>query len=92
MATARRSEMLVSMNFPEPTYISDILKAMSQWSGRAFVLEPTHNRKMQIFSARLMPCEEAYLVFVGALSTVGLRAVESAGIIKIVPMQTLIMV
>ena len=82
----------ITLNYPKPTLISVILEEIAQWSGRSFVLEPGQNRKIQIFSTRALTPTEAYDLFAGALSTVGLRAVQVGNVTKIVPIQGITMV
>ena len=68
-------EQLVSLNFPSPTSISKVLMELSHQFHFTFVMEPSLNRKVQIFSPKPVPRKEALNIVVASLSAVGLRLV-----------------
>lgn len=78
----------VDVNYPYPTLLSTVLRDVSRWSGRVFVMEPKVNTKIQIFAGRKVTPEEAYKLLLSALSVVRLRAVAVDDVIKIVPQST----
>lgn len=77
--------VLADINYPDPTPLAQILRDVSKWSGVCFVLEPTGLIKLQIFAPHRLPVDAAYELFLASLSVVGLRAVQTGKIVKIVP-------
>lgn len=75
----------VELNYPDPTLLSIVVRDVARWSRLAFVMEPTVNTKIQIFAPRKMQPAEAYDLFLASLGVVGLRAVQSGSVVKIVP-------
>ena len=75
---------LVSVDYAEPTSLALILRDIAHWSGRAFVMEPNVQVRLQIFAPRELPPDEAYDIFLASLSVVGLRAVQVGQVVKIV--------
>lgn len=76
---------LVELNYPEPTALSLVVRDVAKWSRLSFVMEPSVNAKIQIFSPRRMPTAEAYELFLASLAVVNLRAVQMGNVVKIVP-------
>lgn len=76
---------LVELNYPEPTLLSIVIRDVARWSRMAFVMEPSVNTRIQIFSPRKMPPSEAYDLFLASLAVVSLRAVQTGHVVKIVP-------
>lgn len=76
---------LVSIDFPEPTAIKDIIKTVGQWTGKNFILPPNVAAKVQIISPQQMTKEEAYQAFLSALNVAGFTTVDSGKVVKIVP-------
>ena len=77
---------MVSVHFPKPVFLSQILPEISGWSGFNFVMDPELNRKMQVFAPRRVAKEEAFQIFVASLETIGLRVLQiDSNLIKIVP-------
>lgn len=83
---AEAKTVLVSVNYPTPTALNAIVKDVSEWSGECFAMEPSTNKKIQIFANKQLPPSEAYDLFIASLSVVGLRAVRVGPVIKIVPL------
>lgn len=79
---------LVSIDFPEPTEIKDIIKAVSYWTQKNVILDRNVNGKIQIFTPRRVTKEEAYQAFLSALNLLGLTTVETGKVIKIMPVRT----
>jgi general secretion pathway protein D len=80
----------VEINYPDPTVLSTIVRDVARWSGRNFVMEPGVNAKLQIFAPRKLPPQKAYDLFITSLSVVGLRAVQVGEVVKIVPVQVVV--
>lgn len=78
---------LVSIDFPEPTAIKDIIKAVGQWGEKNFILDQgvSSNKKIQIISPQQVTKEEAYQSFLSALNVAGLTTVDTGKVVKIVP-------
>jgi general secretion pathway protein D len=76
---------LVSIDFPEPTELKDIIKAVGSWTGRNFILNKSISAKVQIISPQLVTKEEAYQAFLSALNVAGFTTVETGKFVKIVP-------
>jgi len=79
---------LVNIDFPEPTEIKDIIKAVSLWTGKNVILDRNVNGKVQIISPRKVTKEEAYQAFLSALNLLGMTTVETGKVIKIMPVRT----
>jgi general secretion pathway protein D len=75
---------LVDVNYPEPTSIAKVVRDVSRWSGKAFVMEPRLDAKIQIFAPQRLKAGQAYDLFLASLSVLGLRAVQVNGVVKIV--------
>jgi general secretion pathway protein D len=79
---------LVNIDFPEPTEIKDIIKAVALWTGKNVILDRQVSGKVQIISPRKVTKEEAYQAFLSALNLLGLTTVETGKVIKIMPVRT----
>ncbi|HLX79220.1 MAG TPA: type II secretion system secretin GspD [Burkholderiales bacterium] len=75
---------LVTINFVN-TDIEGVVKAVSEITGKNFVLDPRVKGTVNIVSARPMSRALVYEVFLSALRLQGFAAIEDRGIIKIVP-------
>lgn len=75
----------VSIDFPEPTELKDIIKAVGLWSGKNFILNKNISAKISIISPQLVTKEEAWQAFLSALNIAGFTTVESGKFTKIVP-------
>lgn len=74
---------LVNINFPEPTDIKDIIKAVSKWTGRNVIIGNVSGR-IQIISPKKVTKKEAYQAFLSALNMLGFTTIETGKVIKIV--------
>jgi len=82
--------VLVDVNYPDPTLLSEIVRDVARWSDQSFVMEPSVNVKLQIFAPRRLPRDDAYALFLASLSVVSLRAVQIGRIVKIVPVSLVV--
>jgi general secretion pathway protein D len=79
---------LVNIDFPEPTEIKDIVKAVALWTGKNVILDKQVAGKVQIISPRRVTKEEAYQAFLSALNLSGFTTVETGKMMKILPVRT----
>ena len=75
---------LVTLNFVNAD-IDGVVKAVSEITGKNFVLDPRVKGTVNIVSARPMSRALVYEVFLSALRLQGYAAIEERGIVKIVP-------
>ena len=87
-ANVPAGQELVNIDFPEPTEIKDIIKAVALWTGKNVILDRNVNGKVQIISPRRVTKEEAYQAFLSALNILGLTTVETGKVTKIMPVRT----
>ena len=81
---------LVNIDFPEPTDINDIIRAVALWTGKNVILGKGVSGKVQMISPRKVTKEEAYQAFLSALNMVKATTVETGKVIKIMPMRNAI--
>jgi general secretion pathway protein D len=81
---------LVNMDFPEPTEIKDIIRAVALWTGKNVILDRNVSGKIQIISPKRVTKEEAYQAFLSALNVLQFTTVETGKIIKIMPIRSAI--
>ena len=74
----------VTLNFVD-TDIEGVVKAVSEITGKNFVLDPHVKGTVNIVSARPMARALVYEVFLSALRLQGYAAVEERGVVKIIP-------
>ena len=74
---------LVSIDFPEPTPIKEIIKAVAMWTGKNVIIGSNVSGSVQIISPDRVTKEEAYQAFLSALNMIGLTTVETGKVIKI---------
>jgi general secretion pathway protein D len=74
----------VTLNFLNAD-IEGVVKAVSEITGKNFVLDPRVKGTINIVSARPVPRALVYDVFLSALRLQGYAAVEDRGVVKIVP-------
>lgn len=79
---------LVNIDFPEPTDIKDIIRAVSLWTGKNVILGRDVSGKVQMISPRKVTKVEAYQAFLSALDLLGLTTVETGKVIKIIPVRS----
>ena len=75
---------LVPLNFVNAD-IEGVVRAVSEITGKNFVLDPRVKGTVNIVSARPMSRAHVYEVFLSALRVQGFAAIEDRGIVKIVP-------
>lgn len=76
-------EELVNIDFPEPTDIKDIIRAVALWTGKNIIIDKSVTGKVQMISPKKVTKEEAYQAFLSALSLLKLTTVETGKVIKI---------
>jgi general secretion pathway protein D len=74
----------VTINFVNAD-IEGVVKAVSEITGKNFVLDPRVKGTVNIVSARPIPRALVYDVFLSALRLQGYAAVEDRGVVKIIP-------
>ena len=74
----------VTLNFVNAD-IEGVVKAVSEITGKNFVLDPRVKGTINIVSARPVPRALVYDVFLSALRLQGYAAVEDRGVVKIIP-------
>ncbi|RZA19674.1 MAG: hypothetical protein EOP10_19255, partial [Proteobacteria bacterium] len=87
-ATIPEGQELVSIDFPEPTEIKDIIRAVALWTGKNVIIGKNVSGKIQMISPRKVTKEEAYQAFLSALNVAGYTTVETGKVIKIVATTT----
>jgi general secretion pathway protein D len=83
-APVRAAEETVTLNFVNAD-IEAVVKAVAEMTGRNFVLDPKVKGTINIVSARPVPVSLVYPTLLSALRLQGFTAVESDGLVKIVP-------
>jgi general secretion pathway protein D len=81
---ARGAEEPVMLNFVNAD-IEAVAGAIGQMSNRNFLIDPRVKGTVNIVSARPVPPSAAYDIFLSALRLQGYTAVESEGVVKILP-------
>jgi general secretion pathway protein D len=74
----------VTLNFANAD-IEGVVKAMSEITGKNFVVDPRVRGTINIVSSTPLPRASVYDVFLSALRVQGIVAIEERGIVKIVP-------
>src|SRR6267143_3382248 len=74
----------VTLNFDNAD-IEGVVKAVSEITGKNFVLDPRVKGTVNIVSARPMARALVYEVFLSALRLQGYAAIEDRGVVKIIP-------
>lgn len=81
-ATLKPGEVLLNFQAAD---IQAVVKAMSQMTGRNFLLDPRVKGQITIISARPVSTGAAYQIFLSALKAQGFTAVEGIGVIRVIP-------
>src|SRR5258705_2735160 len=82
---ARRADAdVVTLNFVNAD-IEGVVKAVSEITGKNFVLDPRVKGVVNIVSARPVSRALVYEVFLSALRLQGYAAIEDRGVVKIIP-------
>ena len=84
VAPAMAADDTVTLNFVNAD-IEAVVKAVAEITGRNFVIDPRVKGTINIISARPVPKSLVYPTLLSALRLQGFTAVESDGIVKIVP-------
>src|SRR6266513_2221240 len=84
ISPCRAADDTVTLNFVNAD-IDAVVKAVSEMTGRNFVLDPRVKGAVNIVSARPVPRSLVYPTLLSALRLQGFTAVEGDGITKIVP-------
>ncbi|MCK5718797.1 MAG: type II secretion system secretin GspD [Thiomargarita sp.] len=74
----------VTLNFQD-TDINDLIKIISQVTGRTFIVDPRVKGKITIFSDKAMNADQTYDAFLSILSVHGFTAIGAGDIVKIIP-------
>ncbi len=74
----------VVMNFTN-TDIETVIKAVGEYTGRTFVLDPRVKGTINIISSKPVPRGAIYPALLSSLRMAGFAAVESGGIVRILP-------
>jgi general secretion pathway protein D len=82
--SARAADDAVTLNFVNAD-IDAVVKAVSEMTGRNFVLDPRVKGVINIVSARPVPRSLVYPTLLSALRLQGFAAIEGDGVTKIVP-------
>ena len=80
----KNKKEMVHIDFPEPTELKEVIKAVAQWTGKNIVLGRNVNGKVQIISPTEVTKKEAYEVFLSALNVGGFTTIEEGKVLKIV--------
>ncbi len=83
-AAPRADADVVTLNFQDAD-IASVVKAISDLTGKNFVLDPRVKGNINIVSAKPMSRSLVYQAFLSALRLQGFAAVEDRGVVKIVP-------
>jgi general secretion pathway protein D len=74
----------VTLNFVNAE-IEAVVQALSQITGKNFIIDPRVKGTVNVVSGKTIPPTQAYTLLLSALRMQGFTAVESDGIVKIVP-------
>lgn len=83
-AGAHAAEDQVTLNFVNAE-IEGVVKAISQITGKNFIIDPRVKGTVNIVSGKAIPQSKAYSLLLAALRMQGFTAVEGDGVVKIVP-------
>jgi general secretion pathway protein D len=83
-AFAQTPDTSVSLNFVNAD-IESVAKAVSEITGRNFIIDPRVKGTINIISQRPIARDQVYPTFLAALRLQGFAAVESGPVVKIVP-------
>jgi general secretion pathway protein D len=81
---ARAADAPVTLNFVNAD-IDAVIKAVAEITGRNFIVDPRVKGTINIVSARPVPVSLVYPTLLSALRLQGFAAIESDGMVKIVP-------
>ena len=75
----------VTMNFSDAD-IRSVIKFVAEFSGKNFLVDNRVKGKVTIVSPSAISSEDAYRVFLSILEINGFTAIESGGVVKIIPL------
>jgi len=78
------AEDQVTLNFVNAE-IEAVVKAISQITGKNFLIDPRVKGTINIVSGKAIPQSQAYTMLLSALRMQGFAAVENDGVVKIIP-------
>jgi len=83
VAQVNRNEVLLNFQAAD---IQAVVKAVSQMTGRNFLLDPRVKGQITIISAKPVPRSSAYEIFLSALKAQGFTAVDGPnGLVRVIP-------
>lgn len=83
-APAKQEEATTTLNFNN-TDITAVIAAVSEMTGRNFIIDPRVKGKVTIISNHAMSSDDIYEVFLSVLKVHGFAAIPGDNVIKIVP-------
>ncbi|MEJ2143272.1 MAG: type II secretion system secretin GspD [Gammaproteobacteria bacterium] len=83
-APAKKEESVTTLNFNN-TDITAVIAAVSEMTGRNFIIDPRVKGKVTIISNHAMSASDIYDVFLSVLKVHGFAAIPGDNVIKIVP-------
>lgn len=84
MPSASAEEQKVTLNFVNAD-IETVTKAVSQITGKTFVIDPRVKGSVNVVSGKPVPQSLAYTFLLSALRMQGFAAVESGGLVRLLP-------
>lgn len=84
VSAASYAEATATLNLKDAD-IRTLIKTVSEYTGRNFVIDPRVKAKVTVISSKPMEKEELYQVFLSILQVHGFAAVPTGNVIKIVP-------
>ncbi len=82
--TASAAAPTITLNFKD-TEIREVATSIGEITGRNFIFDPRVKGKVTVVSARPIPLDSVYAVFLSVLQVNGFAAVPSGAMVKIVP-------
>lgn len=79
-------DLIDSFDFPNAD-IADVIKAISELTGKNFIVDPNVSGKITIMAPTQITVAEAYKVFLSALAIRGFSVVSSGKFLKILPVR-----
>ena len=87
ITNANYPDLIESFDYPNAD-ISDVVKAISELTGKNFIVDPSVRGKITIMAPTQITVAEAYKAFLSALAINGFTVVPSGKFLKIVPTRT----
>lgn len=83
-AAPKKQPDRVTLNFQDAN-IEALIAAVSQITGKSFIVDPKVKGKVTLISGDKMSAEQVYQVFLSVLEVNNFSAVESGGVVRVVP-------